>query len=70
MALQGRALVLRMFDRQRTGNEIARIYGHILSAGMRPPEFDSHAYVRGLQHNAVVGLPSDATANLVEVTQS
>jgi glycosyltransferase involved in cell wall biosynthesis len=43
MALQGRRLVTKMFDVERTGREIEQIYRHILEGAVIPTEFSAEA---------------------------
>jgi glycosyltransferase involved in cell wall biosynthesis len=42
MASIGRELVKKMFDVERTGSEIAKIYRHIVVGAIAPPQFSSH----------------------------
>jgi glycosyltransferase involved in cell wall biosynthesis len=41
MAVQGRRLVTKMFDVERTGREVAQIYRHIVEGSIRPTAFSA-----------------------------
>jgi glycosyltransferase involved in cell wall biosynthesis len=52
MAAAGGELVSKMFDIERTGSEIARIYRHIVEGAMAPPEFSSSTALDEIYANA------------------
>lgn len=63
LARRGGALVRHMFSRQRTADEIAQVYQHIVHGEHRPASFDSVAYLKQLpDENAAEEVPAQEEA--------